>query len=125
MIAFDREKNILDTIFAGKDIIDGEDIARNIKTKEKTSELEKGFLDFSVGKLFELVRDNSYSIEMDGKEYFFRDEELKSQFESLAPAVKEFFNDDSAEYAEYKLLKRYKADEDEWLTITLKDLANI
>lgn len=125
MIVFDREKNILDTIFAGRDIISGKDIARNIKTKEKTSELEKEFLDFSVGKLFELIRDNSYGIEMDGKEYFFRDEELKSQFESLAPAVKEFFNDDSAEYAEYKLLKRYKADENERLYNLCKNLTNI
>lgn len=87
--------------------------------------MEKEFWDEHNDKLFELVRDNSYNIEMGGKEYFFRDEELKSQFESLAQAVKEFFNDDSAEYAEYKLLKRYKADEDEWITITLKDLANI
>ncbi len=123
MNVFDREKNILDTIFAGRDIISNKDIARNIKKgMSKLEKLEKAFWNYHNDKLFELVRDNSYNIELDGKGYFFRDEALEAQFKSLLPAVKEFFNDDSAEYAEYKLLKRYKFDEDEWLNNRCKNL---
>ena len=118
MIVFDREKSVIDGIFGDKAIIKEKDIAIHGGGKKTP---EKEFLSYYREKLIELIKENSYYLyqpdgdaESGGTCYFIRSDRLEEEYACLDEKVKEFFNRDIAEYAEYRILKQHKKDCDNW-----------
>ena len=119
MVIFDREKNIIDGIFGNNIIIREKDV---VLPDESENSLKKEFLNHHREKLIELIKENSYYFYLPDEDqdrneetgYFMRNDKLKEEYAGLDEKVKEFFNGDIAEYAEYRILKQYKKNFDEW-----------
>ena len=119
MVIFDREKNIIDGIFGNNIIIREKDV---VLPDESENSLKKEFLNHHREKLIELIKENSYYFYLPDEDqdrneetgYFIRNDKLKEEYAGLDGKVKEFFNGDIAEYAEYRILKQYKKNFDEW-----------
>jgi hypothetical protein len=108
MLIFDRDKAVLDGVFGDRDIIEESLI---------TPPDYKDFVlnDFFYSKLLDFVKENSYyillpSVDDTSKEtvYFFRNDKLKEEYLSLSNEVKVFFNNEICDYAEYRILKKYR-----------------
>ena len=108
MLIFDRDKAVLDGVFGDRDIIEESLI---------TPPDYKDFVlnDFFYSKLLDFVKENSYyillpSVDDTSKEtvYFFTNDKLKEEYLSLSNEVKVFFNNEICDYAEYRILKKYR-----------------
>jgi hypothetical protein len=114
MIIFNREKNLINIIFADKNIRRNDEFIDFNNYEDEN----KDFYEYLDGKMINFVKNNSYHIAIsdnyNGKgmplEYFFRKDKLKKEFKSLDDKIKEFFTNDYKKYGEYCILKQYKQD---------------